>query len=143
MNTVRAAAPFDDASIAPHGQKLLGNFQYTLAAGETGTVEGYVSPGHNSADVGGAYKLVDHGKDISATIKPSQTIRLDANGNLTGAATGTWIHRGANLFEITMGGTIYYGALSRQFNPNARRFVVTFTAQSSAGISLWGARTGD
>ena len=40
---------FDDASIAPHGQKLLGNYQFALAAGETGTPLGYVSAGHNSA----------------------------------------------------------------------------------------------
>jgi arabinan endo-1,5-alpha-L-arabinosidase len=40
---------FDDASIAPHGQKLLGNHQFALAAGETSTPLGYVSAGHNSA----------------------------------------------------------------------------------------------
>jgi arabinan endo-1,5-alpha-L-arabinosidase len=206
MNTVRASAPFNDPSIAPHGQKLLGNFQYALAAGESGTAEGYVSPGHNSAffdaasgnyflvfhsrfpgrgeqheirvhqllfnsqgwpviapfryvpqslaspaivadvanaDVAGAYKLVDHGKDVSATIKSSQAIRLEANGTVTGAVTGTWIHRGANLVDVTIGGTLHHGVLSRQFNPNARRFTVTFTAQSTAGVSLWGVRTGD
>jgi arabinan endo-1,5-alpha-L-arabinosidase len=40
---------FDDASIAPFGQKLMGNHQFALADGETGTPLGYVSPGHNSA----------------------------------------------------------------------------------------------
>jgi len=52
MATVKADPTkplFDDASIAPHGQKLLGNHQFTLAAGETGTPLGYVSAGHNSA----------------------------------------------------------------------------------------------
>ena len=51
MGTVKSnpALPlFDDASIAPHGQKLMGNQQFALAAGETGTAAGYVSPGHNS-----------------------------------------------------------------------------------------------
>jgi arabinan endo-1,5-alpha-L-arabinosidase len=208
MSTVRGnpAVIFDDTRIAPHGQKLLGNFQYALAAGESGTAEGYVSPGHNSAifdaasgnyylvfhtrfpnrgevheirvhqllfnsqgwpvvapfryvplamaspavnpdvtnaDAAGAYKLIDHGKDISTTIKTSQAIRLGSNGDVTGAVTGTWIHRGENLVDLTIGGTLYNGVLSRQWNPNAGRFVVTFTAQSAAGVSLWGARTGD
>ncbi len=206
MSSVRGnpAVIFDDTRIAPHAQKLFGNFQYALAAGESGTAEGYVSPGHNSAysengnhyiifhtrfpnrgeaheirvhqmffnaqgwpvvapfrhvplsmaspalnadvtnaDAAGAYKLIDHGKDISTTIKTSQAIRLDVSGNVTGAVTGTWIHRGANLVDLTIGGTLYNGVLSRQLNPNAGRFVVTFSAQSSAGVSLWGARTGD
>ncbi len=41
----------------------MGNFQFALATGETGTAEGYVSPGHNSAyyDAGlNKYFLVFH-----------------------------------------------------------------------------------
>ena len=51
MDTVRGnpAVIFDDTRIAPHGQKLMGNFEFALTTGETGTAEGYVSPGHNSA----------------------------------------------------------------------------------------------
>jgi arabinan endo-1,5-alpha-L-arabinosidase len=51
MATVKGAVGtvFDDASIAPHAMKLLGGHQFSLAAGETGTALGYVSPGHNSA----------------------------------------------------------------------------------------------
>jgi arabinan endo-1,5-alpha-L-arabinosidase len=198
---------FHDPSIAPHGQKLVGNFQYTLAAGETGTPVGYVSPGHNSAyhdsttgqyfilfhtrfpgrgevheirvhqlffnsqgwpvmaplrhaplslaqpavtadvtnaDTIGAYKMVNHGKDISAGIKPSQNVRLNSDGTLSGAIAGTWIHRGSNLVELAFSGAgPFYGVLSRQWNPNANRFVVTFSAQSQDGVSLWGVRTGD
>ena len=200
------AVLFDDTRIAPHGQKLMGNFQFALAAGETGTAEGYVSPGHNSAyydagldkyflifhtrfpnrgeqheirvhqllfnaegwpvaapfryaplslsptavvaevintDVAGAYKFIDHGKDISATIKQSQAVRLNADGTVSGAVTGTWLHRGNNLVDLTIGGTLYNGVLSRQWNTNANRFVVTFSAQSQSGVSVWGARTGD
>ena len=208
MTSVRGnpAVLFDDTRIAPHGQKLVGNFQYGLVAGESGIAEGYVSPGHNSAffdaasggyfvvfhtrfpgtgelhqirvhqlffnaegwpvmapfryvplsmaspavtadvsaaDAAGAYKLVNHGKDISATIKTSQSIRLAANGDVTGAVTGTWLHGGANLVDVTLGGTLYRGVLSRQWNSNANRFVVTFTAQATDGVSIWGVRTGD
>ena len=208
MATVRGnpAVPFDDTRIAPYGQKLMGNHQFALATGESGTALGYVSPGHNSAyydaglgkyflifhtrfpsrgeqheirvhellfnsqgwpvvapfrfaplsssptavvaevtnaDVPGAYKLVDHGKDISTAIKASQAIRLNADGTVSGAVTGTWLHRGANLVDVTTSGTLFNGVLSRQWNTNANRFVVTFSAQSVAGVSLWGARTGD
>ena len=48
-----AGAPgtlFDDVSIAPHGVKLMGGFQFVNATGEPGSASrGYVSPGHNSA----------------------------------------------------------------------------------------------
>ncbi|HEX2855208.1 MAG TPA: glycoside hydrolase family 43 C-terminal domain-containing protein [Opitutaceae bacterium] len=48
-----AGAPgtlFDDASIAPHGVKLMGSYQFLHVAGEPQlTSRGYRSPGHNSA----------------------------------------------------------------------------------------------
>jgi arabinan endo-1,5-alpha-L-arabinosidase len=208
MSSVRGnpAVIFDDTRIAPYGQKLMGNFQYALTTGETGTAEGYVSPGHNSAyydagldkyflifhtrfpnrgeqheirvhqllfnsegwpvvapfryaplslsptavvaevlnaDVPGAYKVINHGEDISASIKVSEAIRLNADGTMSGAMTGTWLHRGNNLIDIALSGVIFNGVLSRQWNANANRFVVTFSAQSQAGVSIWGARTGD
>lgn len=199
---------FDDASIAPYGQKLMGNHQFALADGETGTPLGYVSPGHNSAyydassgkyflifhtrfpgqgelhevrvhemfinddgwpvvaplrfaplgkatpavsasvtaaDTAGAYKMVNHGKDISATIKPSAAIRLASDGAVNGAVTGKWTYKDGNKVAITIDGTaaVYNGVLSRQWNTNANAFEVTFTAQNSDGVSIWGIRTGN
>jgi len=96
-----------------------------------------------NADVPGAYKYVDHGKDISATIKGSQAIRLGADGSVSGAGTGNWLHRGSNLIDLTVGGTTFNGVLSRQWNPTANRFVVTFSAQSDSGVSIWGVRASD
>jgi arabinan endo-1,5-alpha-L-arabinosidase len=97
----------------------------------------------SAADAAGAYKMVNHGKDISATIKPSQAIRLDADGTVSGTATGSWIHKGGNNIGISLdGGGSYSGVLSRQWNPNANAFTVTFSAQSKEGVSLWGIRTG-
>ncbi len=198
---------FDDASIAPYGQKLMGNHQYVLADGESGTPLGYVSPGNNSAfyeaasnqyfivfhtrfpgtgeyheirvhemfindagwlvvapfryaplsrnntvltaevtaaDAVGTYKMVNHGKDISTVIKASQVVRLAADGTVSGAATGTWQYNGANQVTISLGTAgDFSGVLSRQWNTNASAFVVTFTAQSVDGVSIWGARTGN
>ncbi len=197
---------FDDASIAPHGQKLMGNHQFALGAGETGVAPGYVSAGHNSAsydaatkqhflffhtrfpsrgeqhevrvhemfvneegwpvvaplryaplsksatplstevsskDAEGSYQYINHGKEISAAVKAAQNIRLEAGGAVSGAVTGTWTHRGGNKVQLVLvSGATFTGVLSRQWNANAGSFVVTFTAQSVDGVSVWGIRTG-
>lgn len=198
---------FDDSRIAPYGQKLMGNYQFALATGETGTALGYVSPGHNSAlheaatdqyflifhtrfpgrgeqhevrvhellfnesgwpvvaplryaplslsassesavvssaDAQGSYNYIDHGKDIAAAVRTSQAIRLNADGTISGAVSGTWRHKGNNYMTVALiSGESFDGALSRQWNANAGRFVVTFSAQSQQGVSIWGVRTGD
>jgi arabinan endo-1,5-alpha-L-arabinosidase len=197
---------FDDASIAPHGQKLMGNHQFALAAGETGSAPGYVSAGHNSAsyeaaikqyflffhtrfpgrgeeheirvhemfvnadgwpvvaplryvplsknastlsgvvtaaDAAGSYQYINHGKDITAAIKSAQNIRLGGDGTVSGAVSGSWTHNGGNGVTVTLAaGGAFSGVLSRQWNANANAFVVTFTAQSAEGVSIWGVRTG-
>ncbi len=209
MSTVKSnpALPlFDDASIAPHGVKLMGNHQFTLASGQSGTAPGYVSPGHNSAyhdaatqqyflifharfpgrgeqheirvhefhlnedgwpvvaplryaplslatpaqgpevsaaQATGSWQLVNHGKDISASIKASSALSLASGGGLSGALTGSWSHGGGNRITLTAGGAIYKGRLSRQWHANANAFVVCFSAVSAEGVSLWGVRTGD
>lgn len=206
MNAVKGNFAFDDASIAPYAQKLMGNHQFSLATGETGTALGYVSPGGASTlyepvanqyfmvfhtrfpnageaheirvhemfinadgwpvvapfryaplsksattlavaitgtEAQGSYKMINHGKDITAAIKTSQEIKLNADGSISGAATGSWSHEGSNKISITLnGGASFKGVLSRQWNTNANSFVVTFTAQSGDGVSIWGARTG-
>jgi arabinan endo-1,5-alpha-L-arabinosidase len=209
MAAVKGAAGtlFDDASIAPHGQKLMGNHQWQLASGETGTALGYVSAGHNSAyydaatgqyslifhtrfpgmgevheirvhemflnedgwlvvaplryaplslatpaqtadissaQAAGSYKMINHGKDISATLKTSSAIKLSSDGAVSGAVTGTWLHKGSNKVVITLAaGGAFSGVLSRQWHTNAGAFVISFSAQSAAGESIWGVRTGE
>lgn len=210
MATVKADPTkplFDDASIAPYAMKLMGGHQFALAAGETGTALGYVSPGHNSAyydaatgkyfiifhtrfpgtgeiheirvhemhlnedgwpviaplryaplslatpaqtadisaaQAAGTYKLVNHGKDITAVSKASIVLTLNTDGTVggTGGMTGSWTHNGSNKITVVSGGVTYKGVLSRQWNTNASAFVVTFSALSSGGVSLWAIRTG-
>lgn len=96
------------------------------------------------ADVAGSYKYINHGKDITATIVNSQTVALNADGTISGAVTGTWAHKGNNYIDITLTtGGLFKGVLSRQYNSNANKFVVTFSAQSTGGVSIWGAKTGN
>jgi arabinan endo-1,5-alpha-L-arabinosidase len=98
----------------------------------------------SSAGAQGSYKYIDPGKDIAATSRTSQTIRLNADGTISGAVSGTWLHKGSNYMTVALvSGERFDGVLSRQWNTNASSFVVTFSAQSQQGVSIWGVRTGD
>ncbi len=96
----------------------------------------------SAAQAAGTYKLVNHGKDISATINLSSVVQLNSDGSVSGASTGTWVHKGSNKLTVTIAGTAYMGVLSRQWNTNASAFVVSFSAMSTGGVSLWAVRTG-
>jgi len=102
-----------------------------------------------SADAVGTYKLVNHGKDITATSKASIIVTLSSGGVVAGSGgmTGTWTHDGSNKLTIVSGGVTYKGVLSRQWNTNSSAFVVSFSAISSVastaaatGVSLWAVR---
>lgn len=191
---------FDDASIAPYGVKLMGNYLFERKLGEVGTGigSGYVSPGHNSAYydaatgkhfiifharfpergeaheirvhqlhmnadgwplispnryanesaaivrrdfVLGDYLLVNHGKDISATIKKSQLISLNSNGSITGAVTGSWLLVGSNQVEINItGAPMYRGVLVNQWDETSKTYGLTFSALSNQGVAIFGSK---
>lgn len=220
---------FDDASIEPYAQKLMGNYLFLREAGEPGTGQGtgYVSPGHNSAyfdeatgryflifhtrfpgtgefhevrvhemfinadgwpvvaphrwvpythllprdlphrpdsppffmeacrhkawcwnvqtvsfaETPGDYKLVNHGKAISAAITNSELVSLLPNGNVSGAYSGSWQRSWNNRITVDLDGVgLFEGVMSRGWNETSREFVVTFTAQSVEGISIWGSQ---
>lgn len=191
---------FDDASIAPYGVKLMGNFQFDRKLGDAGTGSGvgYVSAGHNSAYydaatgkhflvfhtrfpgrgeqheirvhqmfmnadgwpvvtpyrntnetlatvrrefVLGDYMYVNHGKEITADIHHAQMISLNTNGTITGAVTGTWVLAGANQIEITVpGASPYKGVFLSQWDETSKNYVMTFSALSREGVSIFGSR---
>lgn len=189
---------FDDASIAPYADKLMGNFLFERQNNEAGTGigTGYVSPGHNSAyydessgdyfllfhtrfpqqgeqhqvrvhqmfinkngwpviaphryaaatdktvtseQLLGSYKLIEHGKDISAVVKTSVTVNLAAGGAITGDKTGTWSYDANQQISISLDGAgSYEGVVSRQWHETPAKWAVTFTALSVEGKSIWG-----
>lgn len=192
---------FDDASIAPYGVKLMGNFLFDRKLGEPGTGigTGYVSPGHNSAyydaatgkhflvfharfpergeqhevrvhqmfmnadgwpvvapyryakenagpvrhpSVMGDYLFVNHGKDISAAVKKSQSITLAPNGAVTGAVTGSWSLVGANGVELRLAGSPspYKGVFLSQWDETSKSHVMTLSALSREGVAVFGSR---
>lgn len=89
-------------------------------------------------DATGQYALIDHGKDINTTPTEAVTVRLEPNGKVTGALTGRWTLKGTNQARIVADGQTYDGVFTRQWEPDREQWVVTFTVQSSAGVSLWG-----
>lgn len=197
---------FDDASIAPHGVKLMGNHVFS----GTNNVLGYVSPGHNSAyrkastgqyflifhtrfpgrgeqhevrthefffnadgwpvvsplryaekidaananqsraaleavaasEIAGTYQLINHGKDISTTIKSSSDIQLASGGSISGALSGSWtFDTNTRATTLVLSGTTYRGVVSRQWNQIRNRFEITFSALSSDGTAVWGIKS--
>ncbi|WP_457424749.1 glycoside hydrolase family 43 protein [Roseateles sp. P5_E7] len=95
-----------------------------------------------AAQAAGTYKLVNHAKDIAAAAKASIVVTLNTDGTVggTGGMTGTWTHNGSNKVTVVSGGVTYKGVLSRQWNTNSSAFVVSFSALSSGGVSLWAIR---
>ncbi len=88
----------------------------------------------------GDYKLIDHGKDISAAVKASTRITLRADGTITGSVTGNWILSGESSATLEIGGATYRGVFARGWDDDRGRWVETFTVQSATGVSLWGSK---
>lgn len=97
----------------------------------------------NRQDVIGDYKYINHGKDISVDIVHSETITLEKNNKISGAVTGRWKATGHNTAELTIDGEVYDGVFLRQWNPTSDQVVMTFTALSERGVTVWGSRMED
>src|SRR6185436_11265619 len=135
----RPGTLFDDASIAPFGVKLMGNWQFLPAPGEpAATTTGYRSPGHNSAYYDrktGKHFLVFHtrfagrGEEhqvrvhqlymnaddwlvTSPAMRTSVLVTLEPNGDVSGGAAGRWKLRGDNAFTLELDDVTYQGIFS-------------------------------
>lgn len=86
----------------------------------------------------GEYKYVNHGKDITAEIKQASLIQLGKDGKINGSVSGTWKSTGDSTLDLTIDGTIYHGALLRQWNEGTLSYVMTFSALSKEGVAIWG-----
>ena len=200
MATVKGAPGtlFDDASIAPHGVKLMGNARFLAVAGEPRTTSrGYVSPGHNSAyydaETGkayiffhtrfvgtgevhnvrihqlffnedewpvvaprryagettaryqsellrGSFKVIEHGKDISAVTKNSVVVELRADGSVSGARTGSWELLDGTDIRLTLGSKSYRGVVSHHWDDDQQVWVMGFSGLSGEGEAVWGSK---
>jgi hypothetical protein len=96
-----------------------------------------------STDLGrivGDYKLINHGKGITATVSTSTAISLLADGSVTGTTTGTWQLAGTNYVTLVLAGTTYRGVFARQWDDDTQVWVLGFTALASNGVAVWGSK---
>lgn len=91
--------------------------------------------------VAGEYELVNHGKDISAEMKESVAVRLEVDGSVTGAVSGTWtMSETDEHIRLTINGIDYDGVWRMAWDPAAEKWTESFTVLSQYGVALWGAR---
>jgi arabinan endo-1,5-alpha-L-arabinosidase len=98
---------------------------------------------YGKKDVAGVYRLVNHGKDISADIKPSVAITLESDGSITGASAGTWKLSDGNEATLTLDGVSYTGVFVRQWDESSQTETMAFTVLSEGGTAVWGSRVSD
>lgn len=94
----------------------------------------------NEQDLIGEYKFITHVKDNSATIRNSVFIRLNDDYTISGDVNGGWKKTRDNQAEITVNGVTYYGLFVRLWDETSERYVMTFTAMSKEGVSVWGSK---
>ncbi|HET8970440.1 MAG TPA: LamG-like jellyroll fold domain-containing protein, partial [Candidatus Nanopelagicales bacterium] len=98
------------------------------------------------SDQVGTYGLIDHGpKTISADIHQARTITLRPDGRITGAVTGRWHgvgkgKDGQSSAVLVVDGVRYEAVFDTGWDPDARRWVTTFSGLSDDGVALWGAQ---
>ncbi len=89
----------------------------------------------------GDWQVIDHGKDISAAVKTGRELVLHADGRVSGAFTGSWLHWGGREITLELDGAgTFQGVLSRGWDVTAQRWSLYFSALSQEGVALWGAK---
>ncbi|HEY9060359.1 MAG TPA: cellulase family glycosylhydrolase [Pseudobacteroides sp.] len=90
-------------------------------------------------EISGDYAYVNHGKDISASVKNSVKISLNKDGTVTGSANGKWQLNGYNGIGLSIGGVDYTGVLVEQWDTGLKKFVMTFSVLTRNGnAAAWG-----
>lgn len=94
---------------------------------------------YSQEEVSGDYAYINHGTDISATVKNSVRISLNKDGTITGSVNGKWQLNGDNGIRLTVNGANYSGVVARQWDNGLRKFVMTFSALTANGnVAVWG-----
>lgn len=100
--------------------------------------------GANTVDAGdlvGAYRVINHGKDINRAAHHSSYLQLTSDGKVQGAYSGTYSLTATNQLTMTLGAAgTFKGALSWQYDDNRSALVPTFSAINSDGAALWGSK---
>ncbi|WP_051656769.1 Ig-like domain-containing protein [Butyrivibrio sp. AE3004] len=106
-------------------------------AGETISATGY-----DTNEIAGEYGLITHDFQMNygdLAYNTPEDIVLNPDGTITGAVTGTWkIADNSSNCTITIEGTEYKGVFVTQNLTGSNIPVMTFTAVSKDGLSIWG-----
>lgn len=92
-------------------------------------------------EITGTYQLLIHpfanDHDNLAQATPV-TIKLNADGTITGSKTGKWsIEEDTHYITITLGGTAYNGIIYEETMDYTNMHAVAITAVSNGGVSAW------
>ncbi len=97
--------------------------------------------GYEPEDIVGEYEFVNHGLDTSATIHSSTKIKLNADGTISGAESGSWSQaEDSSYATITVGGKSYKGHFLAAQDEKGK-LVMSFTAVGTNNQTIWGAKT--
>lgn len=98
--------------------------------------------GYSESDITGEYEFINHGTDTSKTIHNYVNIKLNADGTISGGATGTWSQaENSPQASFNIGGQKYNGVfLAQQDESGKEHKVMTFTAVGSNNQTIWGAQ---
>ncbi len=96
---------------------------------------------YSEADLIGDYKFINHEKDITDEVKISSVITLTKDHQITGAVEGTWRYdQETKYLTLEVDNATYKGVVSHQWNEETGCYVMTFSALSQYGISVWGSK---
>ncbi len=93
---------------------------------------------YEEKEIVGPYKLINHGRDISADIKTSKKITLYSNHTINGDYKGKWKLTDDGNVYLTIDGVIYKGFFVKAYDEFGEKNVMTFTALSEDGVAIWG-----
>lgn len=97
--------------------------------------------GYNPEDIVGDYEYINHGNATNGNVINYQNIRLNADGTISGAVSGTWQQaEDSSQATLNIGGQRYSGHFLAAQDETGK-MVMSFTAIGSNNQTIWGAKT--
>lgn len=99
--------------------------------------------GYDVTDIAGDYEFINHGSDTSKTIHGYINIKLNEDGTVSGAVSGTWEQDADSAHaSFVINGQRYDGVfLAAQDETGKEKKVMSFTAVGSNNQTIWGVQT--
>ncbi len=94
----------------------------------------------STSEIPGDYEWITQDKHISADIHKAVSATLNEDGTITGDVNGTWQLQNNNTARLTVHGVAYTGVFLHETNADSGKTVLTLTALSTDGTSVWGSQ---